>query len=141
MAYLVAANTNPAQMELQGHYKLAQIVFWFGQVLGILVAGVLVVFVGGSLITELFHKLIDFREDFLVFVFFFCELCIAAAFVISWYRKRLGSLLIIAFTILISILWGRESINIVYLHLPVLFSGLLLLFYSYYKEWILKQKA
>ena len=128
-------------MELQRHYKIARLLFWFAQAIGIFMAAALLLFIGGTLITELIQDLIDIKEDYMVFVFFLCEVFMAAAFVISWFRKRMGALLIIVLSILISILWGRESINIVYLHLPLLFSGLLLLFYSYYKEWILKQKA
>ena len=128
-------------MELQRHYKIARLLFWFAQALGIFMAAALVIFIGGTLISELIQDLIDIKEDYMVFVFFICELFILASFIISWYRRRLGALIIIVLSILVSILWGRESINIVYLHLPLLFSGLLLLFYSYYKEWILKQKA
>jgi hypothetical protein len=128
-------------MELQRHYRIARLLFWFAQAIGIFMAAALLLFIGGTLITELIQDLIDIKEDYMVFVFFLCEVFMAAAFIISWFRKRMGALLIIVLSILISILWGREAINIVYLHLPLLFSGLLLLFYSYYKEWILKQKA
>lgn len=128
-------------MELNGHYRFAQIVFWFAQVLGIIVAGGLVLFIGGTVISELLQDLIQIKEDYMVFVLFLCEMCLAGAFALSWFRKRMGALLIIGFSILIIILYGRESFTFVYLHLPLLFSGLLLLFYSYYKEWILKQKA
>lgn len=128
-------------MELQRHYRIARLLFWFAQAIGIFMAAALVLFIGGTLISELIQDLIEIKKDFMVFVLFLCEIFIAAAFVLSWFRKRMGALIIIVLSILVSILWGRESINFVYLHLPLLFSGLLLLFYSYYKEWILKQKA
>ena len=128
-------------MKLELHYKLARSIFWFAQVIGIITSLFLILFIGGNLIGELINKLIDFREDYSVFLFFFCELLVTGAIIISWYRKRMGPALILAFTILILIIWGREDLNIILLHLPLLFSGLLLLFYSYYKEWILKRKA
>ena len=128
-------------MELQRHYKMARLLFWFAQAIGIFMAAALVLFIGGTVISELLQDLIHIKEDYMVFMLFLCEIFIAAAFVLSWFRKRMGALIIIVLSILVSILWGRESINFVYLHLPLLFSGLLLLFYSYYKEWILKQKA
>ncbi len=127
-------------MNLASHERTARILFWFSQTLGMIVTGALLIFIGGSLISELIHKLIDFKEDYMVFVLLICEILLAFSFIISWYRKRQGSMLIILFSLLICILYWRETMSFVYLHLPVVFSGLLLLFYSYYKEWILKQK-
>ena len=128
-------------MKLTFHYRLARFIFWFAQVLAIVTSSFLIVFTGGNLIGELVNKLIDFKEDYSVFLFFFWELLIAGSIILSWYRRRFGPTLMIAFTVLILIFWGREDINIILLHLPLLFSALLLLFYSYYKEWILKKKA
>ncbi len=128
-------------MKLAAHHRIAMIIFWFAQALGILTVLALLIFIGGTLIDELVNQLISFREDYEVFLFFFCEVLVAVAIRISWKRKRMGPLLMLALTILIGIIWGREDMNIILLHLPLLLSGLLLLFYSYYKEWILKQKA
>ena len=128
-------------MNLQLHHRLARILFWFAQIIGILSSLVLVLFVGGNLVSELFAGGIDFREDYSVFLFFFCELFVAASIILSWYRKRLGPILIIVFTILIGSVWGSQDINIILLHLPLLLSGLLLLYYSYYKERILKNQV
>ena len=128
-------------MKLAAHHRIAMIIFWFAQALGILTVLALLIFIGGTLIDELVNQLISFREDYGVFLFFFCEVLLAVAIRISWKRKRMGPLLMLALTILIGIIWGREDMNIILLHLPLLLSGLLLLFYSYYKEWILKQKA
>ena len=140
MAYIYTSNRNQS-MKLEVHYKVARGIFWFAQVIGIIVSVLLILFIGGNLIGELFARAIDFREDYSVFLFFFCDVLFAAAIIISWYRRRLGPVLMIAISVLIGIIWGREDINIVLLHLPLLFSGLLLLFYSFYKEWILKQRA
>ena len=128
-------------MNLAVHHRVAVIIFWFAQAVGIVTVLALIIFIGGTLISELISHDIDFREDYEVFLFFFCEVLLAVAIRISWKRKRMGPLLMLALTILIGIAWGREDMNIILLHLPLLFSGLLLLFYSYYKEWILKQKA
>ncbi|TFH20712.1 MAG: hypothetical protein E4H10_16330 [Bacteroidia bacterium] len=128
-------------MELQVHYRSARLVFWFAQVIGVAMIVALLIFIGGTLISEILDKLIIFREDYMVYILFLFELLITGAFILSWYRRRNGAILIIVLSIVISILWGKEGLNFVLIHLPLLFSGLLLLFYSYYKEWILKQKA
>ena len=128
-------------MNLAIHYRLARAVFWFAQIIGIISSLFLVLFIGGNLIGELIAQDITIREDYTIFLLFLCDVLIAVAIIISWYRKRLGPVLMIVFSILICIAWGREDISIILLHLPLLFSGLLLLFYSFYKEWILKQSA
>ena len=127
-------------MNLASHERTARILFWFAQILGTLWIAALLIFIGGTLIDEIIHKLIHFKEDYGVFILFFFELAIAAAFVISWYQIRMGPVLIIALSVLLSIIWAGEGYIFVLFHFPVFFSGLLLLFYSYYKEWILKQK-
>ncbi len=128
-------------MKLSAHNRLARIIFWFALAVGVLTSLTLLLFIGGNLVSELFNQLINFKEDYSVFLFFFFEALIAIAIIISLSRKRIGSVLIIALTILIWIVWGREDMNIILLHLPLLVSGLLLLFYTYYKEWIAKQEA
>ena len=115
--------------------------FWFSQIVGVTTVVALILFIGGSIISELFAKVLNVREDYLVFVVLFLEVLTGISYVISWRRKRRGPVLILFFSVLICILWGRESLNVVWLHAPVLFTGLLLLFYSFYKEWILKRKA
>ena len=128
-------------MRLAVHQRVAVTIFWFAQAVGVVTVLALIVFIGGTLFGELINQVIDIREDYGVFMFFFCEVLLAVAIIISWKRKRIGPVLMVALTILIGIIWGREDMNIILLHLPLLLSGLLLLFYSYYKEWILKQKA
>ena len=127
-------------MHLDGHYQTGRYIFWFAQIVGGITVAALILFMGGTLISELIEKVIDIREDYMIFVIFLFEVLVAISFVISWKRKRLGPFLILFLTILICILWGRESLNIIWFHSPILISGLLLLFYSYYKEWILKRK-
>jgi len=127
-------------MDLQGHQRVARYLFWFAQVVGVASVVLLILFVGGNLLGELIAKEIDIKEDYSPFILLACEVCIAISFRISWKRKRLGPILILALTVLIYAVWGWEDINVIWLHLPLIFSGLLLLFYSYYKEWILKRK-
>jgi hypothetical protein len=126
-------------MKLSAHRHLARIIFWFALAVGVLTSLTLLLFIGGNLVSELFNQLINFKEDYSVFLFFFCEALIAIAIIISLNRKRMGAILMLALTILIGIIWGREDINIILLHLPLLVSGLLLFFNTYYKEWIAKQ--
>lgn len=120
---------------------MGRFLFWFAQILGITTVALLILFIGGNIVGELIEKVINVREDYIILVIFLLEVLVVNSFVISWKRKRLGPILILFFTALICVLWAKESINIIWFHSPLLFSGLLLLFYSYYKEWILKRKA
>jgi len=127
-------------MNLTCHHRIGRFIFWFAQIVGVITVVGLIIFIGGTIISELIDKVLDVREDYSVFIFFICEVLIGISFIISWKKKRLGPILILIFTALICILWGREDMNIIWMHLPLLVSGLLLLFYSYYKEWILRKK-
>lgn len=127
-------------MDLEGHQRIARYLFWFAQIMGVITLVFLILFIGGNVITELIRKEITITEDYGIIIIFLLEVLTGIAYRISWKRKRLGSYLILLFAATISILWGRETFNFFWFHLPVLISGLLLLFYSYYKEWILKRK-
>lgn len=128
-------------MNLSTHQRIARILFWVAQAIGVLTALGLTIFIAGTLISELIEGLITIKEEYSLFIILFCEILVIVSFVISWNRKRLGPILVLAFTILILFLWGWKDLNIILLHIPILVSGKLLFFYSYYKEWILKQKA
>ena len=127
-------------MHLSKHQRIATILFWVAQAIGISTVLAVTAVIGGNLISELIEGLTTIKEDYSIFIILFLEILIIVSFVISWNRKRLGPVLVLAVTILILILEGLDDMNAVYLHLPILFSGILLLFYSYYKEWILIQK-
>lgn len=127
-------------MNLDGHYRFGRILFWFAQILGVTTVVGLIVFIGGNILSEIIAKEINVREDYQILVVILLEIMTLISYVISWKRKRRGPIMILIFSVAICILWGRESLNVVWFHTPILFSGLLLLFYSFYKEWILKRK-
>lgn len=127
-------------MKLDNHYRVGRSIFWSAQILGIFNVVSLILFLGGTLAGELINGLITIREDYLIFIILFIEVLIVISYIISWKRKRMGPILILFLTALVCVLWGRESTEIIWFHLPLLVSGVLLLFYSYYKEWILKRK-
>jgi hypothetical protein len=127
-------------MKLSTHHRIGTFIFWFAQILGGVTTLGLIIFIGGTVVSELIEKLITVKEDYTVFLLLLGEILVAVAFKISWRRKRPGAILVILLSSLLCIWWGMEDSKFVYIHLPILFSGLLLLFYSYYKEWILKQK-
>ena len=87
-------------MKLEVHYKVARGIFWFAQIIGIITSLFLILFIGGNLIGELIAQDITLREDYSVFLLLLCDVLIVGAIMISWYRKRLGPVLIIALTIL-----------------------------------------
>ena len=128
-------------MNLDGHYRLGRLIFWFAQIVGIVNIVALILFLGGNIVSELINREITIREDYSIVIILLLEILVGISYIISWKRKRLGPILILVFTALICVLWGKDSPEIIWFHLPLLFSGLLLLFYSYYKEWILKRKA
>ena len=129
-------------MKSKKHHRNSKIVFWVAQVIGVATILALVIFIGGTLISELNDPSIDtnLKEDYSVFLFFLVEVLIAVSFIISWSKRKIGAILILILTILILIIWGWKDINIVFLHLPLLVSGLLLLFNAYYQEWISKKE-
>ena len=127
-------------MNLKKHHRNSKIIFWVAQVIGSVIIISLILFIGGNLIGELIDHKINFKEDYTVFILFLCEVCIAATIIISWYKRKMGAILVISFTILACLVWGRLDLNIILIHLPLLFSGLLLLLYAYYKEWLLSME-
>jgi hypothetical protein len=127
-------------MNLNSHLRIGRYIFWIAQIIGVTTVTILILFVGGNVIGELIGKELDVREDYMLFIFFVLEVLTGISFIISWKRKRRGPALILFFTVLVCILWGRENLNVLWFHSPILLSGLILLFYSFYKEWILKKK-
>jgi len=127
-------------MNLSTHQQIARILFWIAQTIGVITALALTIFIGGNLISELIEGLITIKEEPVLFIILLSEILVIVSFVVSWNRKRLGPILVLAFTILVIFLWDWKDMNFILLHLPILVSGILLLLYSYYKEWILKQK-
>lgn len=128
-------------MNLDTHYRLGRYTFWFAQILGVVNLVSLILYIGVTLILELINKEISISEDYSILIILLCEVLVGISFVISWKRKRPGAILILLFTALVCILWGKDNPEIIWFHLPLMVSGLILLFYSFYKEWILKRKA
>ncbi len=125
------------------HHRNSRIVFWVAQVIGSITIIALLLFVGGNLLTELIDPDIDsnLREDFMLYIFLLSLVFVAVSIIISWYKSKIGAFLVIACTILAYIIWGIKDLNVLLLLTPLLCSGLLLIFYSYYKDWILNKKV
>jgi len=127
-------------MNLEGHHDAGRYLFWIAQIIGVAASVALIIFVIGNLLTELITRAIDVREDYSIILIAVCEILVGISFIISWKRKRLGPILVLIFTVVIFFLWGPQSYSFIWMHSPLVVSGLLLLFYSFYKEWILKRK-
>ena len=131
-------------INIKTHQRNARIVYWVALIVGSATVLSLLFFIGANIINDI--QINDIGEVFAkdgyyeIILFFLCEIFIAVGFIISWYKSKIGAFLVIAFTILAYILWGEVDINILLIHLPLLFSGFLLLFYSCYKEWIIKKE-
>jgi len=128
------------KISFKQYHRIARIIFWVAQIIGIVTIISLLIFFGGTIIDELVHQVIDFKEDYSIFVLFLCEIFVAVAIVISWKKSKLGAFLIIALIILEYILNRDMGLTFILLHLPLLVTGLLLLFYAYYREWTLKKE-
>ena len=126
------------------HQKISRIIFWVALIVGSATVLSLLIFIGANIINDI--QINDIGEVFAkdgyyeIILFFLCEIFISVGFIISWYKSKIGAFLVIAFTILAFVTWGEMDINILLIHLPLLFSGFLLLFYTYYKDWILKKE-
>lgn len=140
MDYLNGTVRKPTHMKLAAHHRIGTFIFWFAQILGGVTALSLIIFFRATVVSELIEKLNSVSEDYTVFLLLLGEILLAVSVKISWRRKRLGAVLVIVLSLLLGFWWGREGSTFVYIHIPIVLSGLLLLFYSYYKEWILKQK-
>ena len=131
-------------MNLKVHRRIARIVFWVAQIVGTVTILSLLFFIGANIINDI--QINDIGEVFVkdgyyeIILSFLCEVFIAVAIIISWYKNKIGAFLVIVFTILAYIIWGYEDFNILLIHLPLLFTGLLLLFYVYYKKRIMKKE-
>ena len=130
-------NTNK---DFKQHHRNARIIFWVGQVIGTATILALLIFIIGTLISEILDPAIEvnLKEGYGIYLFGLCEVFIAVSFIISWKKSRIGAFLVIAFVILANILFWDKNVRL--LHIPLLLSGLLILFYSYYREWILKKE-
>jgi len=128
-------------MNVTQQQRMARIIFWVAQIIGTAMVLLLVLFIGGSLISEVIDPNVDtnIRENYGVFLLLLVEICAAVAIIISWKRTKPGAYLLVTLTILIFIFWGKEDINFIILHIPLLVSGILLMFYAYYKERIIKE--
>lgn len=127
-------------MNLDSHHNAGRYMFWIAQTIGVVSAAALIVFMVGTVVSEWIREGLDVQEDYTLLLIALCEILVGISFRISWRRKRLGPVLILLFTLVICILWGTSDMLMIWLHMPLFFSGLLLLVYSYYKEWILKRK-
>ena len=131
-------------MNLKVHHRIARIIFWIAQIVGIFTITMILIFIGANIINDI--QINDIGKVFVkdgyyeIILFFLCEVFIGVAIIISWYKNKIGAFLVIVFTILAYIIWGYEDFNILLIHLPLLFTGLLLLFYVYYKKRIMKKE-
>ena len=128
-------------MIIRKHHRNSRIIFWVAQLIGSITVIALLIFTVGSFIEEIRDPdiVIELKEDFGIYVFGLCNVFIATAIIISWYKSKLAAFLMIAFIILANIFfWDTNGLKV---HIPLILSSLLLLFYAYYKEWIMKRIA
>ena len=123
------------EMIIKKHHRNSKIIFWVAQVIGSITVIALLIFTFGSFIEAIRNPdiKIEIKENLGVYVFGLCHVFIAIAIFISWYKSRLAAFLMIAFIILANIFfWDTNGLLV---HITLIFSSLLLLFYSYYKKW------
>ena len=119
---------------LRNQSLLAKILFWTGQIIGTVYIITLLLIAGGNIFDQLKKGLITFKEEYLLFIFFFFLLGIAIGLIITWFRSRTGALITIASTIAAGLVYGLGGDKILFVLLMPLISGILLLLSAYQKE-------
>ena len=123
------------------HQRNSKIIFWIALVIGALTIIPLIIFLTGTFISnridpDIDVKLLELPE---ILAFFLCEVFIAGSLIISLFKNKIGAFLVILFVILANIAFREPLVRL--LHIPMLISGLLLIFHAYYKDWILKDDS
>jgi hypothetical protein len=119
---------------LRNQSLLAKILFWTGQIIGTVYIITLLLFAGRNIFDQLIKGQITFKEDNLLFIFFFFLLGIAIGLIITWFRSRTGALITIASTIAAGLVYGLGGDKMLFVLLMPLISGILLLLSAYQKE-------
>ena len=119
---------------LRNQSLLAKILFWTGQIIGTVYIITLLLITGRNIFDQLNKGLITFKEDILLFIFFFFLLGIAIGLIITWFRSRTGALITIASTIAAGLVYGLGGHKMLFVLLMPLISGILLLLSAYQKE-------
>jgi hypothetical protein len=113
---------------------LAKILFWTGQIIGTVYIITLLLIAGRNIFDQLIKGQITFKEDNLLFIFFFFLLGIAIGLIITWFRSRTGALITIASTIAAGLVYGLGGDKMLFVLLMPLISGILLLLSAYQKK-------
>ena len=126
---------------IEKHQRNSKIIFWIALVIGALTIIPFIIFLAGTYISGRFDPDIDFKllESLEILAFFLCEVFIAGSLIISLFKNKIGAFLVILFVILANIAFRENLVRL--LHIPLLISGLLLIFHAYYKDWILKDDS
>ena len=119
---------------LRDQSLVAKILFWTGQIIGTVYIITLLLIAGGNIFDQLKKGLITFKEEYLLFIFFFFLLGIAIGLIITWFRSRTGALITIASTIAAGLVYGLGGDKMLFALLMPLISGILLLLSAYQKE-------
>lgn len=90
---------------------MSRVIFWVAQVIGSVMILLLLLFIGGTLISEVIDPNIDtnLREDYGIFLLLLCEVFVAVAIIISWKRSKPGAYLMLFLLVLICIIWGGRK--------------------------------
>jgi len=126
---------------IKKHQRNSKIILWIALVIGALAIIPFIIFLAGTYISGRFDPDIDFKllESLEILAFFLCEVFIAGSLIISLFKNKIGAFLVILFVILANIAFRENLVRL--LHIPLLISGLLLIFHAYYKDWILKDDS
>ena len=115
---------------LRNQSLLARILFWTGEIIGIVFIIPLLFFVGANIVEELAGGLVQVKEEYTVFIFLLLLLGIAIGLVIFWFRSRTGALITIASALAAFLWWSFFDKSLTLWLLPSILSGALLMVYS-----------
>jgi hypothetical protein len=119
---------------LRNQSLLAKILFWTGQIIGSVYSITFLIIAGRNIFDQLNKGVITFKEDILLFIFFFFLIGIAIGLIINWFRSRTGAMITIATTIAAGLVYGLGGDKMFFALLMPLISGILLLLSAYQKE-------
>lgn len=113
---------------------LARVLFWTGEIIGIVFIIPLLLFVGANIVEELAGGPRQVIEEYTVFIFFLLLLGIAIGLIIFWFRSRTGALITIGSALAAFLWWSIFDKSLTLWLLPSVISGALLMVYSFKQQ-------
>ena len=122
--------------EVKLQTKNAKILFWTGQIIGIVFSLFYLVFAGGIAIGGLIQGIKTFKEDYQELMFLLFIVGIAVCLVVAWFKSKTGAylMIIIIASGSISAIIETNRFLPALVYSPFIISGILLLWFAHIKR-------